>query len=168
MFKKEYLFSYIKTAIVAAFVYAIPMIAFVKSSNYNNTYYLYIGNFLYLIVIAFFVYSLNSRRSENASSQTMRAAGHIATVFGIILSCIVAFIALMIFIPDIFSSGMSDSVLANAPSQTGTGKTHGLVLMLFMNTIIGNFCGGSIASILVPITARKNQTKDNKSEALNN
>lgn len=168
MFKKELLISYIKTAVIATLFFSIPMIVFIKSANYNNSYWLFIGNFLFLFVIAFYVWSLNKKQGENASTQTMRARGHIATVFGIILSCIVAVIALFIFIPSIFNSGQSDTVLQNAPSQTGVGKTHGMVFLLFMNTIIGNFCGGSIASILLPITARKNQTKDNKSEVLNN
>jgi hypothetical protein len=168
MFKKELLISYLKTAVIATLVFCIPMIIFLKSSDYKDTYWLFIGNFLFLGVVAWYVWSLNKRSGENASTQTMRARGHIVTVFGIILSCIVAAIALSIFVPDIFSSGQSNTVLEDAPAQTGTGKTHGLVFLLFMNAIIGNFCGGSIASILIPITARKNQTKDSKSEVLNN
>jgi hypothetical protein len=144
------------------------VIVFLKSTDYQTTYWLYIGNFLFLISIAVFVLAFNKKKGENASTQTLRAVGHVATFFGVILATIVAAIALFIFVPDIFNSGKSDTILENAPSQTGTGKTNGLVLMLFMNTIIGNFAGGSIASILIPITAKKNQTKDSKSEVLNN
>jgi hypothetical protein len=81
---------------------------------------------------------------------------------------VVATIALVIFVPDIFGSGKSETLLSNAPAETGTGKTNGLVFILYMNTIIGNFSGGSIASILMPITVRRDQTKDRKSEVLNN
>jgi hypothetical protein len=98
----------------------------------------------------------------------MVAAGHIATIVGIIVSCIVAVIALVIFIPDIFSSGTSENAMGDAPAQTGTGKTHGLVFFVFMNAVIGNFCGGSFSSILIPYSARKNQSKDKKSEFVNN
>lgn len=168
MFKKELLISYIKPAIIAAVLFSIPMVVFIKSANYTNSYWLFIGNFVFLFVIALYVWSLNKAKGENASTQTMRARGHTATVFGVLLSTMVAAVALFIFIPSIFNEGQSDTVLQNAPSQTGVGKTHGLVFILFMNTIIGNFIGGSIASILLPITARKNQTKDNKSEVLNN
>ncbi|MDQ6814055.1 MAG: hypothetical protein M3040_09970 [Bacteroidota bacterium] len=168
MFKKEYLSFYLTAAIIATILYCIPMVMFVRSADYNNTYLLFIGNFLFLIVIGAFVLFFNKRKGENASTQTMRAAGHIATVFGIVLSCLAAFIAISVFIPSIYNSGGSNTVLENAPSQTGTGKTHGLVFMLFMSTIIGNLCGGSVASILIPITARKDQTKDKKSEVLNN
>jgi len=168
MFKKEYLSSYIKSAVISTILFAIPMIVFLKSADYHNTYWLYVGNFLFLLSIAVFVLSFNKDKGENASTQTLRAAGHIATFFGILLSVVVATIALVIFVPDIFSSGQSDTVLENAPSVTGAGKTHGMVFMLYMNTIIGNFCGGSIASILIPITAKRNQTKDRNSEVLNN
>lgn len=168
MFKKELLTSYITTAVVATLVYSVPMIIFLKAADYNSTYLLFVGNFLFLGAVAMFVWSLNKRKGENASTQTMRAAGHVATIFGIIVSCIITLIALFIFVPDIFNSDQSGVVLKDAPSQTGTGETNGLVFLLFMNTIIGNFCGGSIASILIPITARKNQTKDSKSNVLNN
>ena len=168
MFKKEYLSDYIKSAIIAAVVFAVPMVMFLKSANYQSTYLLYIGNFLFLISIGIFVLAFNKKKADNASTQTLRAVGHVATILGVLLSTIVAAIALFILVPDIFNSGKSDTILENAPAQTGTGKTNGLVLMLFMNTIIGNFAGGSIASILIPITAKKNQTKDKKSEVLNN
>jgi len=59
----------------------------------------------------------------------MTAAGHITTVVGIIISCIVAAIAVSIFVP-------SDTVLENAPAVTGTGKTHGMVFMVFISNNI--------------------------------
>ena len=43
-------------------------------------------------------------------------------------------------------------------AQTGTGKTHGLVFFVFMCAVIGNICGGSFASIMLPYTAKRNQT----------
>jgi len=168
MFKKEYLFSYIKWGILAAIAFCIPMILFIKSDDYTATWWLYLGNVLFLVISAIHMLVFNKNQNENASTQTMMAAGHITTLMGIVISCIVAVIALMIFIPDIFNSGISAKVMEDAPSQTGTGKTHGLVLFVFMNAIIGNFCGGSFSSILIPYSARKNQTKDKKSEVVNN
>ena len=168
MFKREYLSSYITSAVIATVLYAIPMVFFLKNADYQKTYLLYIGNFLFLISIAVFVLVFNRSKGENASTQTLKAAGHVATLFGVILSVVVATIALVIFVPDIFGSGKSETLLSNAPAETGTGKTNGLVFILYMNTIIGNFSGGSIASILMPITVRRDQTKDRKSEVLNN
>lgn len=168
MFNRQYLSSYIKWGIISAIAFCIPMFIFLKSGEYSSTWWLYVGNGLFLVTIAIYMMQFNKMKNENASTQTMVAAGHIATIIGIVISCIVAAIALPMFIPDIFSSGKSDEVLTDAPSQLGTGKTNGLVFILFMNAIIGNVCGGSFASIMIPYTARKNQTKDKKSEVLNN
>ena len=168
MFKREYLSSYIKWGIIAAICFCIPLIIFIRSNEYTATWWLYVGNALFLVAIAVYMLQFNKMQNENASTQTMIAAGHIATAMGIILSCIVAAIALSIFFPDIFSSGKSDAAMTDAPAQMGTGKTNGLVFAVFMNAIIGNLCGGSFASVMIPYTARKNQTKDRKSEVLNN
>lgn len=168
MFKKEYLFSYIKWGVISAIAFCIPMIIFISSADYSATWWLFAGNVLFLVTIAWYMIEFNKSKGENASTQTMVSAGHIATILGIVISCIVALIALPIFIPDIFSSGISDKALEDAPSQSGTGKTHGLVFFVFMNAIVGNVSGGSFSSIIVPYTARKNQTKDKKSEVLNN
>jgi len=161
MFKKEYLLSYIKWGIIAAIAYCVFMVSFIKSEEFSSTYLLYIGNILFLVVIALYMLNFNKNKNENASTQTMTAAGHITTVVGIIISCIVAAIAVSIFVP-------SDTVLENAPAVTGTGKTHGMVFMVFMNTIIGNLVAGSFVSIILPFSAKKDQTKDKKTEALNN
>ena len=168
MFKKEYLVSYIKWGIISAIAFSIPMIIFVNSEDYQNTWWLFVGNGLFLVAIAAYMLSFNKMKGGDASTQTQMAAGHIATVIGIIISCIVSAIAIAIFIPDEFSPGISDKALENEPAQTGTGKTHGLVFFVFMCAIIGNLCGGSFSSLMLPYTAKRNQTKDRKSEVLNN
>ncbi len=168
MFKKEYLASYFTFGTLGAVLFCIPMIIFISSAKFSNTWWLYVGNVLFLLAIVFFLLTFNKKKNENASTQTMVAAGHITTIVGIIISLIVAVIALLIFVPDIFNSGESDTVLANAPASTGTGETHGLILMVFMNTIIGNLVAGSFTSIILSYTAKKDQTKDRKSEVLNN
>lgn len=168
MFKKEYLSSYLTYGVLAAILFSIPMIIFLSSAKFSSTWWLYIGNVLFLLSIVFFMLSFNKKKGEDPSTQTMVAAGHMTTITGIIISIIIAVIALLIFVPDIFSSGQSDSVLENAPSTTGTGKTHGMIFMIFMNAVIGNLVAGSVPSILLSYTAKRDQTKDRKSEVLNN
>jgi len=168
MFKKEYLVSYITWGIIAAIAFLIPTLIFINSENYAQTWLLFLGNGFFLVVIAIYMLTFNSKRGGDVSTQTQMAAGHIATAIGIIISCIAAAIAIAVFIPDVFSPGLSDKALANAPAQTGTGKTHGLVFFVFMCAVIGNICGGSFASLMLPYAAKRNQTKDRKSEVLNN
>jgi hypothetical protein len=75
---------------------------------------------------------------------------------------------LILYVPDIFGSGTSDTVMENSHITTSGGRTDGLVFMLYMNAIIGNFAAGSFASIILPYTARRNQKKDKHSKVVNN
>lgn len=168
MFKKEYLPSYLMYGFLAALLFCVPMFIFVSSAKFSNTWWLYVGNVLFLLGIVFFMLRFNKKKGEDTSTQTMVAAGHITTAIGIIISIIAAIIALLIFVPDLFNSGQSDKVLENAPAATGTDKTHGMIFMMFMNAVIGNLVAGSVPSILLSYTAKKDQTKDRKSEVLNN
>lgn len=168
MFQKKYLSSYIQWGIIAALGFIVPMIIYLKANRYSETWYLFLGNGLFLVAIAMYMLRFRKMYGEDTSTQTLIAAGHIATFIGIVVSCVVAAIALPMFIPDIFTAAKSDSAMADAPSQMGTGATNGLVFSLFMCAIIGNVCGGSFASIILPYTSKKNQTKDRKSEVLNN
>ncbi len=68
--------------------------------------------------------------------------------------------------PEVFGSGQQDTVLQNAPSQKTDGKTNGMVLMIYMNAIIGNVATGSFASIILAYTAKVNQTRDKESNFL--
>lgn len=163
MFKKEYLSNYVKYGTISAVLYCIPLVMFVTGANYHKTWLLFLGNFLFLIGILAYLLSFSKVKNENASTQTMTTAGHLTTVFGIILSCIVAVMAVLFFSP-----ANTGDVMSAAPAQTGDGATHGLVFFVFMSAIIGNFCGGSFISIIIPYTAKRNQTKDKKSEVLNN
>jgi hypothetical protein len=168
MFKREYLSSYIKWGIISAIAFCIPMLIFINSQNYQKTWLLFLGNGLFLVAIAAYMLSFNRMKGGDASTQTQMAAGHIATAIGIVISCIVSAIAIAIIIPNVFSSDLATKTLENAPAQTGTGETHGLVFFVFMTAVIGNVSGGSFASIILPYAAKRNQTKDRKSEVLNN
>lgn len=168
MFKKEYLSSYLIYGMLSAILFCVPMIIFLSAAKYSAVWWLYVGNVLFLLSIIFFMIRFNKKKGEDASTQTMIAAGHITTVTGIIISIIVAIISLFIFVPDLFNSDAADRVLQNAPAGTGTGKTHGMIFMLFMNAVIGNLVAGSVPSIILSYTAKRDQTKDRKSEVLNN
>lgn len=162
MFKSAYVATYLKWGIISAIAFCIPMIIFVATNDYTKTWYLYIGNALFLVAVCFYMLQFSKMKHENASTQTMMAAGHITTIFGIILSVIVSAITLG------FYGAFGDTTLDTAPSEVGNGVTQGMVFFVFMNATIGNFCGGSFSSIIVPYTAKRDQTKDKKSEVLNN
>jgi hypothetical protein len=168
MFKKEYLFSYFIFALLAAIAFCIPVLFYLRSPEFQDTWLLFLGNALFLAVISIYILLLNKKNNENASTQNMNAAGHIVTIGGVFLASLISFILLMLYVPDIFGSGTSDTVMENSHITTSGGRTDGLVFMLFMNAIIGNFSTGSFASIILPYAAKRNQKKDKHSKVVNN
>src|SRR4051812_17573599 len=73
MFKREYLSSYITWGIISAVAFCIPMIIFLTQKNYTATWWLFLGNGLFLVSIVAYMLAFNKRQNENASTQTMVA-----------------------------------------------------------------------------------------------
>lgn len=159
MFKGIHWRRYTPYAVAAAMLYCIPVFFYIRDASYTKSWILYIGNFLFLLVIAVFIFSFNGKRHKNAGSVTMLASGHITTVMGILFSLVLCALLLVIFIPGIFHTAPG-KVLANAPANTVTGNTNGLVFTVFANAIVGNMAGGSFVSIMLPFTLKGDQTKE--------
>lgn len=160
MFKKYKLTDYLKYSIISAVMFCITVGIFLSSQKYSSTWWLYVGNALFMLGVIVFIFSFNRKKAENASTSSTIMGGHIITVMGIIISCIVSYLLIMFFVPGIFGSGETHTTVANAPAQLDTGKTDGLVFMVFMNAIIGNMATGSFASIILPYTVKRDQTEE--------
>jgi hypothetical protein len=160
MFKGIKIRPYIIHSLVAALVYCIPLIFFLKSSDYTQAWLLYSGNFLFLLVIMYFLFVFNARREANAGSMAMLTASAITTVMGTIMCVILALILLAVFIPGLFASGTPDKVLINEPANTVNDKAHGLIFMVVANSIIGNISCGMFVSIIFPFGLKADQTRE--------
>jgi hypothetical protein len=160
MFQKVHMPTCLLYGAIAAVAYSIPMIYFVYSASFADSWWLYVGNFLFMIVVAVFVLADNRKKRENVNTSLSLVSGHLVSVIGVVLSCIIGFIALNIAVPNLLGSGQVDKVLEQAPSQAQNGRTDGLALLLFMNAIIGNISAGSFVSIILPYTMKRNQTKE--------
>ena len=147
---------YLIYGLVAAVVYCIAVIIFLSNPDFSQGWLLYLGNLLFLFVIVAFLYAFNRKRSENAGTLAMLTAGHIATVAGIVISCILAFILLVIMVPG--WPGGSDKVLTGEPTSYDT--TRGLSFMVFATAVIGNFAAGSFVSIIFPFALKADQTRE--------
>jgi hypothetical protein len=88
------------------------------------------------------------------------AAGHIATVMGVIIACVLSAILLVVFVPGIFQAGMADKVMSDNPANTVEDKTGGMAFRLFAAAVIGNFSGGSCAAIIFPFVLKRNQINE--------
>ena len=154
MFKGINLKPYITHALMAALLYCLPVIFFLKAADYTRAWELYIGNFLFLLVIVLFLFTFNKKRDENAGTLLMLTASSITTVLGTITAVILGLGLLLIFVPGLLQPGIPDKVLINAPGNSVLDKTDGLVFMVISNAIIGNVSSGLFVSIIFPFSMK--------------
>ena len=157
MFRKHDLLSYLRFAIVPVLLYSIIAIIFLWKSAFQATYILYIGNMLFGVSIAVFIWLLNKKGGENESTGRMIFAGHITAVMAILIICIMDVI-LIYSIPSNITGVIqaSSPELQASPPQLGH-LNRGIFILLFMNTIVGNISTGSFMSIIFPYIIKRNQ-----------
>lgn len=161
MFKTHPILKYLKYSIVAAILYCITVFIFIKQGSFSGSWILYTGNMLFACVIAVFILQYNKGRDQNARAGKMIFAGHITTVMAIIISCIIGLLLVFLLAPEVFSSSVQ--VLQNTPPQMKAPR-HEMLLAFLMNAIIGNFCGGAFFSIILPFSAKRDQTGESESK----
>jgi len=152
--------SWLKYSLVAAVLYCIPMLIFVLGTSYTQAWLLYVGNALFLGVVVVFMLAFNRERRANASTVAMLVAGHVVTVAGILIACLIAFIIMVTLVPGFLEAGTAGRVLTDEPDMMVKGKTNGLNFMVLMNAIVGNVSMGSFASIMFAFTPQRDQTKE--------
>ena len=155
---------YFKYAGIAVIFYCACVLFYCRDVTFSETWVLFTGNLLFLVVISASLFSFNKHRRNNASTVSMLAAGHITTLTAIVISCLACFIILLIYIPGFL--GTPHRLLHDEPVNIVRGKTNGLVFIIFMSTTMGNFVAGSSASILFSFTLKSNQTKESETSEL--
>ena len=167
IFKDHPILSYLKFSILASLLYVITAFMFIRDDSFASSWILYLGNMLFAFIIAIFIYTYNLRLHQNAKAQTMIFAGHITAVLGILISCLLIFIIFLLYKPGIFHVMNNNPVsLQNSP-PTLQGNGHGLMLVLFLNAVIGNISASSFMSIILPFTAKKYQKSNSGHEMQN-
>src|SRR5688500_19518694 len=96
MFKKHPIKSYLVYSVAAALLYAVLVYLFIRNETFTSSWILFIGNALFGCCIAVFIGLYNKRRKENASTETMMVAGHITTVMGVVVACIISLCLLFV------------------------------------------------------------------------
>ena len=164
IFDRRHITEYLTYGFIAALLYMIPVIFLLRSRNYENFYYLYIGTGLFMCVIFYYAFRLLYRPYDKKRAVTMLVAGNLATIAGIIISLIFVVIATWIFYPNLFSAPASSEVLLNAPPQNEPNLPSGFLVMIMMATIVANFGVGTAISVVTAYAGKRNQTKDQPAE----
>jgi hypothetical protein len=160
MLRKLNIRKYFFYSLMAAVLYCIPVLIFIIHATYTDAWLLYLGNFLFMGAITYFMLTFNRKREDNASSTSMLVAGHATTVMGIIIACIISFIILVLLVPGFFHSGVAGKVLADNTPMNVRGNTNGLSFMVFADAVFGNISAGSFISIILAFTVKRDQTRE--------
>jgi len=160
LYNKKHGSEYFISGIVATALYTVFLVLFLEDHRYENFYYLFIGNFLFVAVIGYYTYSLINRSFEGKRSVSMLVAGHLALVAGIIVSILTVLICGIIYFPGIFSSLSPEKLLPGAPSSIEITRPAGLIFMLEANVILVSGGAASFLIVIFSYAAKRNQTKD--------
>lgn len=159
MFRKLNKRSTLISGAIAGILFCIPAFIYIRSANYEQSWMLYMGSFLFMIVIWVHTMLDSKKRDDNESTVALVFASHMATIVGIIISCLICFFLLSLFVPGYLSSS-HPKTLVEEPANIIHDKTDGLSFSVFMAATVINFSVGSFTGIVLPFYLKKNQTRD--------
>ena len=160
MFKRIDIVSSLKSASIAALLFSICVFIYIKDTTYAESWLLFLGSFLFFVVIVIHTMFFNKVLGGDANTVTLVFASHVVTFMGVVISCILSFILLSTLVPGYLSNGPAGVVAPDAPPNAIHDKTNGLSFRIFIGAIIFNFSMGSFAGIVFPFMIKRNQTKD--------
>lgn len=164
IYNKEHLKEYITYGLICAIAYMLPVMYFLYDNKYENFYFIYIGNLLFMFGILLYVSRLLSRPYDGKRAVSMMVEGLFTTIIGVIISCILLLVSIFLFFPTMLPMA-ANKVIENAPETMQTNHPSDLLLMVMINTIIVNVGVGALMSVIVAYAGKKNQTTD-KTESL--
>lgn len=157
---REHLKDYLTYGSISAVAFIIPVIFILSYHKYENLYLLFLGSFLFMVVIFYHNLKLSRRPYDEQRSVSMLIAAHLTVITGIIISVILVIILFFIFFPHPFTTVPQAQVLKDVPRSFHEDEPIKLLGMLLVETIVGNIATGSFISIMTSYTAKLNQTKD--------
>ncbi len=160
MFKKIDLLSNIRDGVIAGVLFSLGVFFYIRETTYADTWLVYVGSFLFFIVIVVDLILFNRRRGKNANTVTMVFSSHVTTLIGVVVATLLSFLLLSIMVPGYLDNGPAGKVAPDAPINAIHDKTNGLSFRIFIAATIFNFAFGSFAGILFPFAIKRNQTKD--------
>ncbi len=162
MFKSPFLNIYLSFALAAALVYSIPVYFFITEADYTRSWLLYLGNFLFMIVIGTYLFFISRIRQKNPGMFGLMLTGEKQVLRSTALALLLSFILLLILIPGLLESGIAGRVIINKPANTIHDKTNGLDVMVIANAVIGNISSGSFASIILAPSLNHESAEETK------
>src|SRR4026209_2226908 len=110
MFRKINVYRTVVSGLIAALAFSIPVYFFISDDKYSDSWLLYVGSFLFMIVIGVHTIRESNKRSENESTLTLAFLSHATTITGILISVLFSFILLSLLVPGYLNAGNADQL----------------------------------------------------------
>lgn len=160
VFNKSHIKEYFLYGIIASVLYMIPVVYFIKNNKFENFYYIYVGSGLFMLAIFYYTLKLTYRSYDQKRSVSMLIAGHLTTIVGVIVSCILVVFAVLIFSPRMSVWVPVDNIVSNAPPTMQPHHRWSLLIMVLLATAICNVAVGFFISLIMSFAAKQDQTND--------
>lgn len=145
---------YLRWALIAAIVYCIPVFFFLRTPEFREVWLFYLGSAFFMVVIAWSLLALNRRYGGNGTTRTLITSGHVITVFAIVIAFVFCVILTLFMVPQLYRNGPGNIV------EGKPANLDNIVFLLLVSITVINFAAGSIPSIILPQTMKRNQTTE--------
>ncbi|HEX7691281.1 MAG TPA: hypothetical protein VF408_02770 [Sediminibacterium sp.] len=159
LFNRYHLREYIIFGGAGALLYSATIWYFLARARYADSWIVFIGNGLFMLMIIWYALRLTTRRNDYKSVWKMLMAGHLAALVGITFCVIFCMILCFIYIPGFMSGDSKDAFLQKAPEGMNVDNS-GTLLQIFLPATIGNFGSAAFMSLVISYVLKPNQTKD--------
>jgi len=160
LFNKKHIFEYLRYGFAAAVFYATFVALFLQNNKYENLYLIYIGNFVFMFIIALYTYTLVSRPYEGKRSVAMLIAGHLASIAGLVLSIGLSAVLISFYFPGWFAELPDEALIQNAPASLQLHNAFSLIFVTGINIVLVSGGGTSLIVVIISYAIKQNQTKD--------
>ena len=150
--------------IVSAIIYCIPVIFFLKDRRFSDTWLLYLGSALFLVITFVFGIVYGSRKIDDPAKAYN---GFIVTILGVIACVILVLLLTLILTPDVYGIGSANDVLKQTPAALTKNGNHGILFIMLANAAIVNFAAGAFSAVMSRGKNAENRLPPNK-DALKN
>jgi hypothetical protein len=131
-------------AIVLAIAYIIPVIFFLKDRRFSDTWLLYVGSGLFLVIS--FLFGILYGHG-NADGSPIPYNGFTVAILGVIFSVILIILFTLLLAPDIFGIGVHHAFRQMPPEMTPNWPGRILFILIF-DAVVMNFAAGTFSALM--------------------
>jgi hypothetical protein len=164
LYDKPHFKEYLLFGSLAAIGYLIFAVIFLVNTRYENSYLLYFGNVIFVVIIAIHAFLLINRKLEGKSAGRMLISSHMSAIIGVIIAAVGSIIATYIVFGSLTVPRHPDTLVTNAPPNASADTAGDVLVMLLIYATVANFAVSAFVSVLISYVCKKNQTKDKPAE----